>query len=145
MTPPRLKRVMFVCIGNSCRSQMAEGFARAYGQDVLTAESSGLSPAQTVARGTVRTMAEKNIDISAHSPKAYEPALAAECDVIVNMSGFALPGEVADRERDWDVLDPIGQSPEIYRQVCDQIEVLVMDLINELRHERHRQTGMYKE
>jgi arsenate reductase len=136
VSAPRLKSVMFVCIGNSCRSQMAEGFARAYGMDVMTAESSGLAPATGVARGTVRTMAEKNIDISAHSPKAYEPDRAAEYDLIINMSGFALPGEVADRERDWDVLDPIGQSPEMYRQVCDEIEVLVMDLINKLRRER---------
>ena len=136
MSAPQLKRVMFVCIGNSCRSQMAEGFARAYGLDVMAAESSGLSPATGVARGTVRTMAEKNIDISAHSPKAFDPAHASEYDVIINMSGFALTGDVLERERDWDVLDPIGQSPEIYRQVCDQIEVLVMDLINELRRER---------
>ena len=114
---------MFVCIGNSCRSQMAEGFARAYGLDVMTAASSGLSPAQAVARGTVRTMAEKNIDISAQFPKAFEPALAAEYDAIINMSGFALPGELTARVRDWDVLDPIGQSAEIYRRVCDQIEV----------------------
>ncbi len=133
MSDTRPKRVMFVCIGNSCRSQMAEGFAHAYGLDVMMAQSSGLSPAQSVARGTVRTMAEKNIDISAQFPKPFEPALAAEFDFIINMSGFALPDEVMDRTRDWDVLDPIGQSAEIYRHVCDQIEVLTMDLINELR------------
>ena len=124
---------MFVCIGNSCRSQMAEGFAHAYGLDVMRAESAGLSPATGVARGTIRTMAEKNIDISAHFPKSFEPDLAAEFDLIINMSGFELPGELQARTRDWDVLDPIGQSAEIYRHVCDQIEVLVMDLINELR------------
>ena len=115
---------------------MAEGFARAYGLVVMKAESAGLSPAQTVARGTVRTMAEKNIDISTQFPKRYEAALAAECDLIINMSGFALPGEVTDRVRDWDVLDPIGQSAETYRHVCDEIEILVMDLINELRREQ---------
>ena len=136
MSHSRPKRVMFVCIGNSCRSQMAEGFAHAYGKDVMAAESSGLSPAQSVARGTVRTMAEKNIDISAQFPKAYAPALAAEFDLIINMSGFALPGELTDRTRDWDVLDPIGQSAEIYRHVCDEIEVLVMDLINEFRRKQ---------
>ena len=136
MNPSQSKRILFVCIGNSCRSQMAEGFARAYGLDVLKAESAGLSPAQTVARGTARTMAQKNIDISTQFPKRYESALAAECDLIINMSGFALPGEVTDRVRDWDVLDPIGQSAEIYRRVCDEIEVLVMDLINELRREK---------
>jgi arsenate reductase (thioredoxin) len=131
----RPKRVMFVCIGNSCRSQMAEGFANAYGLDVMKAESAGLSPATGVARGTVRTMAEKNIDISAQFPKPFEPELAAEFDLIINMSGFELPGELQARTKDWDVLDPIGQSAEIYRHVCDQIEALVMDLINELRRQ----------
>jgi arsenate reductase (thioredoxin) len=125
--------VMFICIGNSCRSQMAEGFARAYGMDVMKSESSGLLPATGVARGTVRTMAEKNIDIFAQFPKPFEPALAAEFDLLINMSGFELPGDLQERTRDWDVLDPIGQSAEIYRHVCDEIEVLVMDLINELR------------
>jgi arsenate reductase (thioredoxin) len=138
VSAPQPKRVMFVCIGNSCRSQMAEGFARAYGVDVMAAESSGLSPATTVARGTVRTMAEKNIDISTHFPKPFEPGQAAEFDLIINMSGFALPEEFTDRTRDWDVLDPIGQSAEIYRHVCDEIEVLVMDLISELRREQAR-------
>ena len=136
MSQSRLKRVMFVCIGNSCRSQMAEGFAHAYGTDVMAAESSGLSPAIGVARGTVRTMAEKNIDISAQFPKPFEPGLAAEFDLIINMSGFALPQELLDRTRDWDILDPIGQSAEIYRHVGDEIEVLVMNLISELRREQ---------
>ncbi|MBI2681105.1 MAG: low molecular weight phosphatase family protein [Candidatus Solibacter usitatus] len=136
MSSSRPKRVMFVCIGNSCRSQMAEGFARAYGMDVMAPESSGLSPAQSVARGTVRTMAAKNIDISAQFPKPFEPALASEFDLIINMSGFELPGELQARTRDWDVLDPIGQSAEVYRHVCDEIEVLVMDLISELRREQ---------
>jgi protein-tyrosine-phosphatase len=114
---------------------MAEGFALAYGLDVMAAESAGLAHATTVARDTVRTMAEKNIDISAHFPKPFEPARASDFDLIINMSGFGLPGETTARERDWDVLDPIGESAEVYRDVCDQIEALVMDLINELRRE----------
>jgi len=58
-----LKRVLFVCIGNACRSQMAEGFARAYGADVMIPASAGLAPAMNVARDTKTAMAEKDIDI----------------------------------------------------------------------------------
>ena len=67
------KKILFVCIGNCCRSQMAEGFANHYGKDVLTATSSGLAPTQIVAQETVDTMREKNIDISAHYPKKFDP------------------------------------------------------------------------
>jgi len=58
---PSRKRVLFVCLGNSCRSQMAEAFARAYGSDVLIAASAGLTPASGVAADTSRAMAEKGL------------------------------------------------------------------------------------
>ncbi len=62
-----LKRFFFVCVGNTCRSPMAEGFAKSlYGSDVLSRASAGLSPVEKVALLTVATMQEKNIDISAH-------------------------------------------------------------------------------
>ena len=112
---------------------MAEGFARAYGRDVMVAESAGLAPAFSVARDTIRTMAERNVDISAHFPRRFEPANATGYDLLINMSGMDLPEEVTTAVRHWDVPDPIGQSDEVYRLVCDQIEGLVMDLIREFR------------
>ena len=63
--------MLFVCIGNACRSQMAEGFARAYGGDVMEAASAGLSPAVAVPPDTIRAMDEKNIDIRGQFPKSW--------------------------------------------------------------------------
>ena len=129
-----MKRVLFVCLGNSCRSQMAEGFARCYGRDVMHAQSAGLAPAGTVAPDTVRTMAEKNIDLGGHFPKALDNFPPNEWDAIVNMSGFPLP--VAYQHpavRNWTVQDPMGEDEDVYRRVRDQIEHLVMGLILEYR------------
>jgi len=131
------KRVLFVCIGNSCRSQMAEGFARAYGSDVLAAASAGVSPAMLIAPLTKQVLEERNIRIDGHFPKGLEIVARESFDVIVNMSGFnmtriKLPGSSA-RVVDWSVPDPIGQNESVYRTVAAQIEALVMRLILELR------------
>jgi arsenate reductase len=126
---------MFVCIGNACRSPMAEGFGRALGEGVIVAESSGLAPASKVPSETVRTMAARNIDISSHYPKPYDPSQAGSYDVIVNMSGFALPGPAHTGAVDWEVLDPIGQSTQVYNLVCNHIQTLVTELIDDLRRD----------
>jgi arsenate reductase len=133
VTPPGKTRVLFVCIGNSCRSQMAEGFARTYGADVMVPASAGLAPAISVASDTVRTMDEKNIDVRDHFPKSLKHLGRAQFDMVVNMSGFDLPAGIEAPSRTWDVLDPIGHDEETYRLVRDQIEGLVMQLILELR------------
>src|SRR5579864_1748507 len=82
------RRVLFVCIGNACRSQMAEAFARAYGSDVLIPASAGLAPTAALPRDTLRAMTEKNLDISTHFPKSLWQLGGAEFDLIINMSGF---------------------------------------------------------
>jgi len=136
----RRRRVLFVCIGNSCRSQMAEGFARAYGSDVLVAESAGLSPALDVSALTQAVMLEKNIDLGSHHPKGLEDVNLPSVDLIVNMSGAPLPAQATCPVREWDVRDPIGGNEQLQRQVAAQIENLVMQLVLELRSQadRHR-------
>lgn len=126
------KRVLFVCIGNSCRSQMAEAFARVYGSDVLTASSAGLSPASIVVPQTVAALREKNIGTEGHFPKHLDSVLNEPFDIVVNMSGFPLsfPGA---RMVEWNVPDPIGQGDKFFRAVANQIENLTMHLILELR------------
>jgi arsenate reductase len=128
-----MKQVLFVCIGNCCRSQMAEGFANFYGKDVLNAKSAGLSPTPNVVNETIATMSEKNIDISRHYPKKFNPLEAKNYDVIINMSGFVLPGKLELPERKWEVRDPFGDSMDIYRTVSNDIEMRVMQLILEFR------------
>jgi arsenate reductase len=126
------KRVLFVCIGNSCRSQMAEAFARAYGADVMEARSAGISPATMVAPLTRQVLGERNLRIEDQFPKGLDVLRRERFDVVVNMSGVpvALPGA---RTLEWTVPDPIGQKEDYYRTVAAQIEGLVMRLILELR------------
>jgi arsenate reductase (thioredoxin) len=126
------KRVLFVCIGNSCRSQMAEAFARAYGSDILVAESAGLMPAMTIAPLTRQVLAERNLNIDSHFPKGLELAGREPFDVVVNMSGQPLSLPSA-RVLTWLVRDPIGQPESVYQSVVQQIEGLVMGLILSLR------------
>jgi arsenate reductase (thioredoxin) len=135
--PP--KRVLFVCIGNACRSQMAEGFARAYGSDVLIAASAGLGPALNVSSNTIAAMAEKGLDVRDHFPKSIRHLGRAEFDLVVNMSGSNLPDMPPARLIEWDVPDPVSLSYEEHCEVRDQIEALVIRLILDLRAESLRQ------
>lgn len=132
MNQNRLWKVLFVCIGNSCRSQMAEGFARAYGKDVIVAASAGTGPAYAVAPDTVRVMEEKNIDVRGHFPKSYQGMRQMGFDLVINMSGSRL-ADLNCPVRTWDIRDPIGCDLATYREVRDEIESLVMNLVIELR------------
>ena len=129
------KRVLFVCIGNACRSQMAEGFACAYGSDVMIAASAGLHPAARLPDDTIQAMDEKRIDIREHFPKAIRHLGRTTFDLVINMSGLPIPEKQtgAAEVRAWDVDDPIGMPYEEHCEVRDKIEGLVMTLILELR------------
>ena len=133
MIPQAKTRVLFVCVGNACRSQMAEGFARAYGSDVMIAASVGLAPATAVAPATIRAMEEKNIDLRDHFPKSLRQLGKAEFDLVVNMAGFFLPKEFKGRLVDWEVADPVFMDYADHCKVRDRIETLVMKLVMELR------------
>jgi protein-tyrosine-phosphatase len=112
---------------------MAEGFANHYGKDVWIATSSGLAPTSTVAQETISTMQEKNIDISSHFPKKFDPLEAKQMDLVVNMSGFVLPGKVDVPVEEWTIRDPYGDSMEVYMDSANEIERRVMGLILKLR------------
>jgi arsenate reductase (thioredoxin) len=127
------KRVLFVCIGNSCRSQMAEGFARAYGADVVIPASAGLAPALGIAPDTRRAMLERNINIEEHFPKTIRQLGRARFDLAINMSGEELPPTPAERIVDWDIDDPVRESYERHCEIRDEIERKVMNLVLELR------------
>ena len=130
-----VKRVLFVCIGNACRSQMAEGFARTYGSDVMIPASAGLSPASGMVGDTIRAMDERGINIRDHFPKSLRHLGRASFDLVINMSGVPIPeGETGSaEERAWEVDDPVSMSYEGHCAIRDQIETLVMRLILDLR------------
>jgi arsenate reductase len=133
---PKKKRVLFVCIGNSCRSQMAEGFARVYGSDTVIAASAGMAPAFAVAPDSQRAMMEKNVDLRDHFPKHIRHLGRSQFDLVVNMSGYPIPDIPGADVVEWDVPDPVAMTYEEHCGVRDQIEGLVMKLLLELRRQQ---------
>jgi len=111
---------------------MAEGFARAYGEDVLEVQSAGLAPALSVSPLTHYVMREKNIDLGYCYPKELEYVDGA-VDLIINMSGHDVPGHAGAQVEVWEIRDPIGESEAVFRQVRDEIEQRVLQLIERMR------------
>ncbi len=128
-----MQKVLFVCVGNSCRSQMAEGFANVYGADTIRSMSAGLYPAGSVSGLTREVMADRDIHLDGHFPKGIKEVPWEEFDVIANMSGHMLPYDTKARVLHWQVEDPIGAGRPTYEAVAEQIEGLVKQLIAELR------------
>jgi arsenate reductase len=117
-------RVLFVCVGNSCRSQMAEGLARAMAGDGVTATSAGTSPAAAVAPKALEVMGELGIDISDQSPKLLTRELIEGADRVFIMGCDArdmCPVAWLEGAVDWELEDPIGKGVDKYREVRDLI------------------------
>ncbi len=131
--PGKKKRVLFLCIGNSCRSPMAEGFARAYGSDVLEASSAGLAPAALIQPMTKKVMRVRNISLDEQFPMDLQIMDLKRFDLIVNLSGCELPFTPLCPVVEWAVRDPIGAKEGVYEQVRDEIESRVIRLVLELR------------
>jgi arsenate reductase len=112
---------------------MAAAFANHYGSDVLTATSAGLAPAPGVPQNTVRAMSEMDLDVSGHMPRLYNPIDAFNYDIVVNMSGYTLPGLPPKDVIEWEVPDPFGFPMDTYRMARSDLERLVMRLILDLR------------
>jgi protein-tyrosine-phosphatase len=128
-----MKSILFVCVGNACRSQMSEGFARAHGPKDLVVYSAGSAPAGFVAREAVEGMKEKGIDISRQYSKGLSEIPAIEFDAVVTMGcGDVCPYVKAKRNIDWKIPDPIGRGIEFFRSVRDDLEVKILDLLREM-------------
>ena len=135
-------KVMFVCTGNSCRSQMAEGFARHYGAGLLEVHSAGLTPAG-VNRHAITVMAEAGIDISGQTSKEIDYELLLGMDYVITLCDHAalfcpkLPE--GGTKLHWPIKDPIltrGSEETIlkdFRRARDEIRELVLDFIRELK------------
>jgi arsenate reductase len=132
-------RVLFVCVGNSCRSPMAEGFANYYGKGLLEASSAGVRPAGMIMRNTVEVMLEKGIDISQQTSKGLSAISLDWVDWVIVLD-VSLAGAVPlpsrrIRELHWFINDPVGQAVHVYRAVRDQIELKVLDFIETVSKE----------
>lgn len=126
-------RILFVCIENSCRSQMAEGFARVLGKGKIVAYSAGSSPSGIVDPTAITVMKEKGIDLSAHTSKSVADLPVQSFDVIVTMGcGDACPAVPTSKRFEWNIPDPKSEPIETVRSVRDQIEAHVKDLLDKL-------------
>jgi arsenate reductase (thioredoxin) len=123
-------RLLFVCVENSCRSQMAEGFATALGGPLVAAASAGSRPSGRVDPRAVRFMAEQGIDLGNRRSKGLDELPATTWDWIVTMGcGDACPWLPARHRLDWDLPDPKGLDDEGFRAVRDDIERRVRALV----------------
>jgi len=131
-----LKKVLFVCVENAGRSQMAEAFANHYGKGKIAASSAGVMLAERVNPVVVEVMKEKGIDISMNKPKLLTTNMAEEADQIITMGCSVekfCPAPLLKNVIDWELEDPKGKSIEKVRQIRDEIEKRVLKLISELQ------------
>jgi protein-tyrosine-phosphatase len=125
-----LPKVLFVCVENSCRSQMAEAFARMHGAGVIEAHSSGSRPSGKVNPRAIEFMQERGYDLSRHASKALSTVPDAEYDFAITMGcGDECPLVRAQHRDDWKIPDPKEMSPEDFRLVRDLIESRVKSLL----------------
>ena len=128
---PSPKRVLFVCVENSNRSQMAEAFARLHGAGKVETYSAGSRPSGRVNPRAVEFMREVGYDLTAHQSKALADLPAGEFEVVVGMGcgDEGCPLVPARRHEEWGIPDPREMPPEQYRQVRDLIEQKVKELL----------------
>ena len=130
-----MRKVLFACVGNSFRSQIAEGFGRAYaGPGTVEVRSGGTNPSGIVHPAAIRLMREKGIDIAGQHSKLLDLEFAAKADAFVTLCGpldDQCPRPLAQRVVDWSMEDPVGASEDEQRRVRDAIEAKVVHLYSQ--------------
>ncbi|MFE9426094.1 arsenate reductase ArsC [Kitasatospora sp. NPDC006697] len=131
--PAAVPSVLFVCVHNAGRSQMAAAFLTHLGGDRVEVRSAGSAPADGVNPAVVEAMAELGIDISAEVPKVLTAEAVQASDVVITMGcGDACPYFPGKRYLDWRLADPAGQGVAAVRPIRDEIEGRVRQLLGEL-------------
>lgn len=129
--------VLFVCIHNAGRSQMAAGFLRELGGDAVEVRSAGSDPGPHINPAAVEAMAEVGVDISDQSPKSLTPEAVETSDVVITMGcGDTCPIFPGISYRNWELDDPAGQGIDAVRPIRDEIKTRVQALITELLSEK---------
>ena len=129
----RRPEILFLCVHNAGRSQMAAGFAREIGGDRLVVHSAGSAPGETLNSAVVAAMREKGVDISNESPRRLTDDMGRSADVIVTMGcGDECPVYLGKRYLDWELIDPSGKDLDEVRSIRDDVEGRVRKLVDEL-------------
>jgi protein-tyrosine-phosphatase len=130
MNTDNRKRVLFVCVENSCRSQLAEAFARIHGGETVAAYSAGSRPSGQVNPKAIAAMQKLGYDLSRHQSKSLDEVPDVEYDYAITMGcGDECPLVRARHREDWGIPDPKHMGPEEFRQVRDLIEAKVKALL----------------
>ncbi|MEV6317288.1 arsenate reductase ArsC [Streptomyces sp. NPDC051776] len=133
MNPPAVPSVLFVCVHNAGRSQMAAAFLSHLASGQVEVRSAGSAPAETVNPVVVEAMAEVGIDISAETPKILTVDAVQASDVVITMGcGDSCPIFPGKRYLDWKLEDPAGQGLDAVRPIRDAIETRIRGLLAEL-------------
>jgi arsenate reductase len=133
MTQKTPLKVLFVCVGNACRSQMAEGFGKMIGKEDFEIWSAGSRPCGWVYSGAVEAMKELDIDISGAYSKGIPDVPAVQWDCVVTMGcGDNCPTVAAKERRDWNIPDPVGLPVKEFRAVRDGLRNKIQALFQEL-------------
>lgn len=127
------KTIMFVCVHNAGRSQMAAGFMRELGGERVEVLSAGSAPKESINPVAVEAMLELGIDIANQKPKILTPEAVQQSDVVITMGcGDACPYYPGKRYEDWNLEDPAGQGIEPVRRIRDEIKARVEILLGEI-------------
>lgn len=133
MTDSTKPAVLFVCVHNAGRSQMAAGYLQALAGDRIDVFSAGSEPGDAVNPATVAVMAEEGIDLSRATPQILTTDAVRQADVVITMGcGDACPIFPGKRYEDWQLTDPAGQPVDVVREVRDDIKGRVQQLIASL-------------
>ena len=134
--------VLFVCVHNAGRSQMAAGYLKALGGDRVEVLSAGSEPKDQINPVAVQAMAEAGIDIAGNTPKLLTVDAVKESDVVITMGcGDACPIFPGKRYEDWELADPAGQGIEAVRPIRDEIKRHIEQLLAEILHEEVEATS----
>jgi protein-tyrosine-phosphatase len=131
-----MRSLLFVCVGNAGRSQMAEAFARHHAEKMglrIEVRSGGTLPAKTIDAGVLAAMSERGLDLSGARPRLMDLEFARTADLIVSLCGpldSACPAPLLPKVVDWATPDPKGAPPEVVRGIRDAIERRVVDLLH---------------
>jgi len=129
-----MPEVLFVCVHNAGRSQMAAGLLAHYAGDTVVVRSAGSDPGVAVNPVVVEAMREVGVDVGREYPKPLTTDAVEASDVVITMGcGDACPVFPGKRYLDWKLDDPAGQGIEVVRRIRDEIDVLVRNLLGELR------------
>ncbi|MBD3673074.1 MAG: arsenate reductase ArsC [Planctomycetaceae bacterium] len=128
-----VKRLLFVCVENSNRSQMAEAFARMFGGDDIEAYSAGSNPSGQVNPKAIAAMAEVGYDLTGHHSKSLDDLPEGEYAAAITMGcGDSCPNVSAPLKEDWELPDPRHLPPEEFHQVREAISAKVKDLLTRI-------------